>query len=252
MENNHIRITAYAVPTKPVILKLMSDTERLANLTAWTKAQLKHADISLQRASSDASFRSYWRVHVNKQTYIVMDAPPDKEDLHGWLDIATRLRAAKLHAPEIFAQDLRQGFLLLSDLGTRTYLPELLRESVAALYADALNALFVMQTEVKTHGLAHYDEQKLVAEMELFPTWFLGRHFNYTPTCNEWDIIEAAFRLLLNSAETQPQVFVHRDYHSRNLLITEHNNPGIIDFQDAVIGPVTYDLVSLQIGRAHV
>ncbi len=223
----------------------MNNQSRIQNLTDWTAAQLQDAEIKLERASADASFRSYWRARTNGRNYIVMDAPPDKEDLGGWLDIAQRLRAVDLNAPQVFAEDREQGYLLISDLGTRTYLPELNEATVGTLYNDAINALFTMQKSASTAGLPAYDEQKLIAEMELFPTWFLGRHLDHTPSCGEWDWIEVTFRLLANSALAQPQAFVHRDYHSRNLLVTNVNSPGIIDFQDAVLGPITYDLVSL-------
>ncbi|MDQ2972035.1 MAG: phosphotransferase [Pseudomonadota bacterium] len=202
-------------------------------------------DVALESASEDASFRSYWRARSRTGSAIVMDAPPDREDVASWLDVDARLRAADLTAPRILAADRRQGFLLLDDLGDRTYLPELNDATVDALYADALAALLTMQTRVDARGLPAYDESHLVAELELMPTWFLQQHLGATIECDEWDVIEAAFRLLVNSALAQPRAFVHRDYHSRNLLIVTKSNPGIIDFQDAVIGPVTYDLVSL-------
>lgn len=197
-------------------------------------------------ASADASFRSYWRVRLSdKSTRIVMDAPPGKEDVRPWIDIAHRLRKAGIHAPAVFAEDIDQGFLLLEDLGSRTYLPELTDDTVDALYAEALASLERMQRDADTAELSVYDESRLVAEMELMPEWFLKRHLGHTPTCDEWDVIELAFRQLTDNARRQPQVFVHRDYHSRNLLILERDGPGVIDFQDAVSGPVTYDLVSL-------
>lgn len=184
-----------------------------------------------------------------------MDAPPAKEDLTSWLDIDARLRMAGLHAPEILAVDKTLGFVLMEDLGARTYLPELAHESVDALYADAFDALLRMQTKVDVAGLPDYDRQRLITEMELLPEWFLKRHLGCTISCEEWDIIEAAFTFLAHAAEEQPRAFVHRDFHSRNLMIVDHSaagdadgmlvNPGIIDFQDAVVGPVTYDLVSL-------
>ena len=221
-----------------------SSTDRAARRLAFARAALGKA-VTLERASEDASFRSYWRVRGGPRSAIVMDAPPDREDLGPWLDIAARLRTAGLHAPEVLAQDAAHGFLLLSDLGTRTYLPELNDASVDALYGDALAALVVMQTQVDATGLPHYDEPRLMAELELMPTWFLQKHLGIAIECDEWDVIEAAFRLLINTALVQPRAFVHRDYHSRNLLIVPDENPGIIDFQDGVLGPVTYDLVSL-------
>jgi hypothetical protein len=196
-------------------------------------------------ASADASFRSYWRVRRGTRSWVVMNAPPDKEDVGPFIDIAARLRAAGLNAPEVIAQDRAQGFLLLSDLGTRTYLPELDEGSVEALYGDALDALQIMQTRVDGSGLPAYDAARLSAEMDLFPTWFLHRHLGHESTPPERELIAACMQRLLDSAAEQPASFVHRDYHSRNLMIVPGANPGIIDFQDAVVGPITYDLVSL-------
>lgn len=212
---------------------------------AWTRDALADPAAELESASADASFRSYWRSRSGGRTWIVMDAPPDKEDIGPWLDIAARLTAAGLHAPEIRASDAALGFVLMADLGTRLYLPELGDATVDALYGDALGALLLMQTRVPCDDLPPYDDARLVAEMELMPEWFLKRHLGFSSECDDWDVVEMAFRRLANSAEHQPQAFVHRDFHSRNLLVTDANNPGILDFQDAVRGPVTYDLVSL-------
>src|SRR5690348_784700 len=225
-------------------LTTLSD-DRAAERLAFARAALDDAGLTLERASEDASFRSYWRTRDCVRSAIVMDAPPDREDIGPWLDINARLRVVGLHAPEVLAQDRGRGFLLLSDLGTRTYLPELDDGTVDALYGDALAALVMMQTRADTRGLPPYDEARLMAELELMPTWFLQQHLGITIECGEWDVIEAAFRLLINTALAQPRAFVHRDYHSRNLLIVPDDNPGIIDFQDAVSGPLTYDLVSL-------
>lgn len=223
----------------------MTPTSRAAQRLDWTRLALSDAQADLESASADASFRSYWRCQSQGRSWIVMDAPPDKEDIRPWLDIAARLNAAGLHAPEIHASDADLGFVLMADLGTRLYLPELNEASVESLYGDALDALLTMQTRTDAAGLPAYDEQRLVAEMELLPEWFLKRHLGFTPECEQWDTIESAFRALERSARAQLQVFVHRDYHSRNLLITPERNPGILDFQDAVVGAVTYDLASL-------
>ncbi|MGA8277173.1 MAG: phosphotransferase [Rhodanobacteraceae bacterium] len=227
-----------------------------ARAEARLEFAVRHGGIANPRivpASSDASFRSYWRVGPSEASgathpqgsHIIMDAPVGKEDLGPWIDVDQRLRAAGLHAPEIFAVDAARGFVLIEDLGVRTYLPELNTVSVEILYADALDALLRMQMRVDSAGLPDYDRTHLVAEMELLPEWFLSRHLGVTPTCDEWDTIEAAQTLLVRAALEQPRTFVHRDYHSRNLLIVDDNNPGVIDFQDAVVGPLTYDLVSL-------
>ena len=221
------------------------DNTRDENRRRWLEQTLASSDFQLQRASEDASFRSYWRVETGGETRILMDAPPEKEPIGPWLDIGARLRAAGVHAPQVFAHDLEHGFILMEDLGNRTYLPELDEASVDVLYADALDALLHMQGSVNVAGLPDYSRDRLVAEMELLPEWFLKRHLGYTPACEEWDVIEAAFTFLVHAAQEQPRTFVHRDFHSRNLLVTAQGNPGIIDFQDALIGPLAYDLVSL-------
>jgi aminoglycoside/choline kinase family phosphotransferase len=223
----------------------MSDPSREQARLAWARAALGDDAATLQRASADASFRSYWRGESGGRTWIVMDAPPDREDIRPWLDIAARLVKAGLHAPEVRAADAELGFVLMADLGHRLYLPELDEPRVDALYADAMDALLKMQAGVDAHDLPPYDEERLVNEMELMPTWFLQRHLGFDTQCEDWDVVEVAFRALVDNATRQEQVFVHRDYHSRNLLVCPGANPGILDFQDAVRGPITYDLVSL-------
>jgi len=221
----------------------------------FARQSLPQCELRIGVASADASFRSYWRVRDGARTFIVMDAPPDKENIVPWLDIGARLRGAGVHAPEVLAVDAAQGFVLMEDLGTHTYLPELNTSTVDALYGDALDALLTMQTRVSANGLPQFDEPFLMLELEIMPTWFLEHHLGLTPSCGDWDVIEPAFRLLIDNARQQPQVFMHRDFHSRNLMIVEPNNPGIIapgllspgiiDFQGAVLGPITYDLASL-------
>jgi hypothetical protein len=223
----------------------MSDPHREQQRLAWLRQALGDAEAAIERASADASFRSYWRAGSAGRSWILMDAPPDKEDIRPWLDIAARLNAAGLHAPAIHASDAELGFVLMADLGHRLFLPELREDSADALYRDAMDALLRMQSAADCAGLPDYDEARLVAEMELLPEWFLRRHLGCDLGCGEWEAIEAAFRALVRNARAQPQAFVHRDYHSRNLLIVPDNNPGILDFQDAVRGPLTYDLVSL-------
>jgi aminoglycoside/choline kinase family phosphotransferase len=200
--------------------------------------------LKIEVASADASFRSYWRVSDATSTWIVMDAPPDKENTAPWLDIGARLHRAGLHTPDVLATDLQHGFVLMEDLGTRTYLPELNDDTADALYADACAALARMQG-VDTDGLPHFDRAQIVMELELMPEWFLRRQLGFVPSCGQWDIVEAAFTFLIHAALEQPRCFMHRDYHSRNLLITAANNPGIIDFQGAMLGPLAYDLASL-------
>jgi aminoglycoside/choline kinase family phosphotransferase len=211
----------------------------------WVRQALSDPDAALERASTDASFRSYWRTRSAGRTWIVMDAPPDKEDIRPWLDIAYRLARAGLHVPDIQAADAERGFVLMEDLGDRLLLPELSESTADGLYGDAMDALLRMQRDTDATDLPPYDEARLITEMELMPEWLLKRHLGHVPACEEWDVVEVAFRALVISARLQPQVFVHRDFHSRNLLVTPGQGPGIVDFQDAVRGPVTYDLVSL-------
>jgi aminoglycoside/choline kinase family phosphotransferase len=230
-------------------------TTRMDALRRFAEAALSTSNLTIEPASADASFRSYWRIATAHETRIVMDAPPDKENLEPWLDIGARLRGAGLHAPEVCTVDRARGFVLMEDLGTRTYLPELNQTTVDALYADALDALHRMQTKVETSGLPAFDGAFVTTELELMPEWFLRRHLGHAIDCDEWDVIELAFRHLITAVRGQPQTFMHRDYHSRNLLVIAPNDlataghalasPGIIDFQGAMIGPIAYDLASL-------
>jgi aminoglycoside/choline kinase family phosphotransferase len=229
--------------------------DRAASRLAWAREALADPALTLEPASADASFRSYWRTWHDGQSWIVMDSPPAQEDPRPWLEIGARLAAAGLHVPAVRAHDLQQGFLLIEDLGSQLYLPALSDATVDALYGDALRALLRMQRDVDTDGMQHYTRDFLLRELELMPEWFLRRHLGHTPSCGEWDVLEAGFTVLLHNALAQPQAFVHRDYHSRNLLIVPHDqpqniatrlpNPGIIDYQGALVGPITYDLASL-------
>lgn len=221
------------------------EQNRQSRLLDFARVALRAVDLTIKVASADASFRSYWRVHDGDRAWIVMDAPPVQEDVRPWLDIGARLRAAGLHAPEVFASDIENGFILMEDLGARTYLPELNDRTVDSLYGDALNALFVMQERVGAENLPVFDATRTIPEMELLGEWFLQRHLGFVPSCGEWDVIENAFRLIATSADEQPRRFMHRDFHSRNLLVAAQNNPAIIDFQGAMLGPIAYDLASL-------
>jgi len=222
---------------------------RLTLATRWVMDDLGFAGARLEPASADASFRRYFRLARGRDTYIVMDAPPEKEPLAPFVAVAQMLAAMGLNVPVVLARDTRQGLLLLSDLGTRQYLDELAADGdVDRLYADALAALLKMQTRggAPARGsLPPYDRHLLLREMELMPEWFLGRHLGLTLDAADRAMLERLFETLVESALGQPATFVHRDYHSRNLLVSEDGNPGIIDFQDAVYGAVTYDLVSL-------
>ena len=219
--------------------------ERLSQLEDWLNSISDYALTDIRPASSDASFRRYFRVtDLNtEQTFIVMDAPPDKEDCEPFVHITRLLRGVHVNAPDIITLDLDQGFLLLADLGDRQYLDFLDESSCDTLYNDALTALINMQ-RIQDH-LPAYDKQRLADEMGLFEPWYLNTHLGIELDDQQKSTLEAVFDLLIDSALQQPQVFVHRDYHSRNLMLVDDNNPGVIDYQDAVIGPVTYDLVSL-------
>lgn len=223
--------------------------ERLHALTDWLHQQIKFPpDITIAPASSDASFRRYFRVRRGERSYIVMDAPPDKEDCRPFIAVAQALGELGLNVPQVLEANLAQGFLLLSDLGNRPYLNALNEGTVDALYADALRALGRLQRADVEYGralLPVYDRALLLREMELFRDWFLARHLEIEIDAALRAALDQAFGVLADSALAQPTAWVHRDYHSRNLMVTEINNPGILDFQDAVIGPVTYDLVSL-------
>ncbi len=203
-------------------------------------------DYTIKPASGDASFRRYFRVTLgNGEQQILMDAPPSHEDCRPFLDVTERLLAIGLHVPAVYAKSPEQGFLLLEDLGTEHYLDRLDTQSAGRLYGDALGALVTMQACGSDSGLPIYDDTLLRSEMSLFPDWLVFQHLGMTLSDSEQAGLALVFDLLVESALEQPRVFVHRDYHSRNLLLTHRHNPGIIDFQDAVSGPVTYDLVSL-------
>jgi aminoglycoside/choline kinase family phosphotransferase len=219
--------------------------DRATARLAWVRRTLGDPALTLQPASSDASFRSYWRTEHDGQSWIVMDSPPEREDPRPWLAIGDRLAAAGLHVPKVAAQDLQQGLLLIEDLGSRLYLAELNEANADRLYGDAMDALFAMQTRVACEDLPPFDHTVLVNGLEVMPEWFLERHLGHTPSCEEWDVLEAAFDVVIRNALAQPRCFVHRDYHSRNLLVTDANSPGVIDFQGALHGPLTYDLASL-------
>jgi len=221
-----------------------ADTRREA-LSGWLAAQLRAARFSLEPASEDASFRRYWRARLEDgRTFVVMDAPPGKEDCRPFVRVAGLLRAAGVHAPEVFAQDHDLGFLLLADLGTTTYLEALTADNAARLFADASEALVRWQLATRQGELPPYDEALLRREMNLFPEWYIAQHLKIDLSLDRKRSLENIFALLVKSALAQPVVYVHRDYMPRNLMVCEPN-PGVLDFQDAVLGPITYDMVSL-------
>jgi N-acetylmuramate 1-kinase len=219
--------------------------DRLNQLQRWLDSLSKDTYTDLRAASADASFRQYFRVSNNQdgKTYIVMDAPPDKEDCRPFIQVTDLLRSVGVNAPAIIALDMAQGFLLLDDLGSKPYLDHLNADTAEKLYIDAIDALIRMQTIDAI--LPAYDAKFLQTEMDLFETWYLNRHLDVQLSETQQAALASICKLLIENAEQQPQVFVHRDYHSRNLMITDENNPGVIDYQDAMIGPITYDLVSI-------
>jgi aminoglycoside/choline kinase family phosphotransferase len=217
---------------------------RLDALRDWLAQRLDGAPFGLAPASADASFRRYFRVSLPGRTLIAMDAPPPREDCRPFVRIARLLREAGVNAPEVIAEDLGVGFLLLADLGSTTYLDALDASSAGGLYDAALESLLRWQLASRPGVLPPYDRALLRHELELFPDWYLQRHLEAALAPPEREALERAFDVVLANNIGQPAVYVHRDYHSRNLMVCEPC-PGVLDFQDAVHGPVTYDLVSL-------
>jgi aminoglycoside/choline kinase family phosphotransferase len=218
---------------------------RLAALSDWLRTQFPGQSPDISPASADASFRRYFRVTLaDGSTHIAMDAPPPQEDCRPFLAVQALFEAAGAHVPAVRAQDVERGFLLLSDLGNTTYLDVLDAENAPALYFDAATALIDIQKASRPGVLPEYDRDRLLAEMELFPVWYVGRHLKAELSEAETTALYEVFDRILDVNLAEPQVYVHRDYHSRNLMVTRPN-PGVIDFQDAVYGPISYDLVSL-------
>lgn len=218
---------------------------RFSALEHWLAAQFPGVPITLATASADASFRRYWRLGLaDGRSYIAMDAPPDREDSAPFVHVARLLRAAGLNAPEVLACDLARGYLLLTDLGTTSYLDALNADNAGALFHDAIDALVRWQLATRPGELPPYDEALLRSEMALFPEWYVGRHLGKSLAPEQHAALEEVFALLVRSALAQAAVYVHRDYMPRNLMLAEPN-PGVLDFQDAVEGAITYDIVSL-------
>jgi aminoglycoside/choline kinase family phosphotransferase len=225
---------------------------RLALIHDWVSAGLGLNPAAVEPASSDASFRRYFRVFCGgakpSRTFIVMDAPPGKEDVRPYVKVTRLLEGTGVHVPHIHEMDAERGLLLLEDLGSTQYLPRLQAgDDPDALYGDALNALLDIQVKGRDAAaeLAPYDREVLMREMSLMPEWFITKHLGLALSAAEQATIASAFEFLVVEALAQPTVFVHRDYHSRNLMVTAERNPGVIDFQDALAGPIGYDLVSL-------
>lgn len=224
---------------------------RLNTLNNWLNSLEPRWQLDLSTlspASADASFRRYFRIESKNpdfRTLIVMDAPPQYEPLDAFLKVDFLLQAAGINVPQILEKNTSEGFLLLNDLGTQTYLAKLNNETADSLYQDATDALVQMQLASKSDVLPNYDEALLRRELDLFPEWYLKKHLQITLTDMQDAQIEQAFALIIKNNLAQEKVYVHRDFHSRNLMVTQIHNPGVIDFQDAVYGPITYDASSL-------
>ena len=224
---------------------------RLNTLRNWLKGLQPSWQLDLDTlapASADASFRRYFRIESKNPdfgTLIIMDAPPQHEPLDAFIKIDLLFSEAGLNAPKILEQNSAEGFLLLNDLGNKTYLAELNNETADHLYQDATHALVQMQLASKPNVLPSYDAVLLQRELDLLPEWYLKKHLGIELTDLQQAQLKKSFELIIENNLAQAKVFVHRDYHSRNLMVTEVNNPGVLDFQDAVYGPITYDAASL-------
>ncbi|MBE0470110.1 MAG: phosphotransferase [Methyloprofundus sp.] len=226
---------------------ITASDDREKAILHWLTNDLQLNITQFKLASSDASFRRYFRVHQQQDTFIVMDAPPDKEDTAPFIKVAQLFTQAQVNVPKIVKKNTQQGFLLLEDFGSECLLDCLNDSTVERLYTDALTSLLTLQThvDIKNCDLPQYDTNLLQLELNLFSDWFLVQQCNLSLSTAEQVMLATNNKLLIASALQQTQVCVHRDYHSRNLMHISIDNPGIIDFQDAVIGPITYDAVSL-------
>jgi hypothetical protein len=219
--------------------------QRLVQIHDWLTGIYPDSEFTLAPASADASFRRYFRATFDdRETLIVMDAPPEHEDCKPFIRIAQLFGTAGANVPQVLAQDLDRGFLLLTDLGATTYLTALNMDNADRLYRDAVSALVTIQRASRPGVLPEYDEALLTRELQLFPDWYIAKHLGVEIKPAQQAVLTKTFTLLNRNILAQAQVYVHRDYHSRNLMLCE-NNPGILDFQDAVYGAITYDLVSL-------
>ncbi|RFC33757.1 MAG: hypothetical protein DID91_2727703051 [Candidatus Nitrotoga sp. MKT] len=218
--------------------------KRQQQIKTWLHSKFPDSAFNISPASADASFRRYFRATFADHTLIVMDAPPQNEDCRPFIHIAQLFGTAGVHVPQVLAQDLEQGFLLLTDLGNTTYLQALNPNNARELYSAATDALITIQLTSREFELPPYDQALLMREMYLFPEWYVAKHLQVTLDDKQNAALETVFQRIVQNNLAQPRVFVHRDYHSRNLMVSTPN-PGILDFQDAVYGPITYDLASL-------
>lgn len=226
-------------------MERLENPGRLVRLQQWVAEVLPAPLRVFETASADASFRRYFRAGTAEASYIVMDAPPEHEDCRPYIHVAQLFRAAGANTPEILAENLAEGFLLLTDFGNTTYLSALNEQTADGLYRDANASLIRIQAASRAGELPDYDEALLRRELMLFPDWYLARHLEVELSDAQRQVMESAFAAILANNLAQPQVYVHRDWHSRNLMVTDESNPGVLDFQDAVYGPITYDLASI-------
>jgi len=224
---------------------LATDAAREAARLAWARRALGDPGATLQRASVDAGFRSYWRTAGAGPSRIVMDAPPGREDVRPWLRIRDLLEAGGVRVPRVLARDVDAGFLLLEDLGTQTLLQVVDDGNADALFDAAVGQLLRLQAIAPPAGLPAYDEALLVRELRLFDEWFLGRHLGLQLDCGAMEALDLAYRRLVDAALAQPRVLVHRDFMPRNLMPVDGGALAVLDFQDAVAGPIAYDPLSL-------
>tara|TARA_B100000427_G_C15502088_1_gene592471 strand:- start:369 stop:1346 length:978 start_codon:yes stop_codon:yes gene_type:complete len=220
------------------------DKKRKILLDSWVSS-LYSSKYKIETASSDASFRNYYRIHSDKKSKIIMDAPPKKEPLDSFLDITKRLKEAGVNVPEIYEINEEDGFILMTDFGNDQYLHKLNDETVFCLYTDALDTIRKMQSRTDTKNLKLFNTEEMLLEMNLFKEWFLERELELDFKSSGTSFINECFQSVIKIILIIPTTFMHRDYHSRNLMVMEDDNPGVLDYQDALIGPITYDLASL-------
>ena len=232
--------------TRDELIRFSKNDERVLQLAGWLESVGSNLS-SIEFASEDASFRRYFRVGNNESSFVAMDAPADLEEFEKFIRIAKKFKQVGLNVPEILAADHENGFALMTDFGNTTYLEQLSRANADSLYEDAIDSLVLLQqaTHTDVEFLPPYNCELIVSEMELFREWYLKCHLQKAVSPAISDVLDHTFEILREKAAEQPKVWVHRDYHSRNLMVVQNNNPGILDFQDAVYGPVSYDLVSL-------
>lgn len=221
-----------------------SHDERLVRLGQWARHSLASEDLKIAPASADASFRRYFRIHKGQDTFIAMDAPPEKEDVRPFIKVAELLHGAGVNVPRVVAQDIENGYLLLTDLGTQTFLDVLNENNADELFSTAIDALIKWQLASRPEVLPPYDEALLRRELSLFPDWYVAKHLNISLTEKQQAVLDEMFSLIVRNNLSQASVFVHRDYMPRNLMMSTPN-PGVLDFQDAVYGPISYDVASL-------